>query len=195
MTENILLFIALTAFAVLGLALYRNNVVMKFAVLTVYAVLTSSVYFALDGVKGWPAKEQQEVKGILATVVIINPSDKGEGGIIISLFLTEPAKWHEYEYDKNAPKTFYIKYTNDRAAQFESAKQALMEGKEVRINGIPSETSPGGESSEGSVNEVLQGIISQYLNKVLPKQGDTYAPKVPDIEIVNQVVPPQKGAN
>ena len=195
MTENILLFIALTAFAVLGLALYRNNVAMKFAVITVYAVLTSSVYFALDGVKGWPAKEQQEVKGILATVVIINPSDKGEGGIIISLFLTEPAKWHEYEYDKNAPKTFYIKYTNDRAAQFESAKQALMEGKEVRINGIPSETSPGGESSEGSVNEVLQGIISQYLNKVLPKQGDTYAPKVPDIEIVNQVVPPQKGTN
>ena len=89
MTENILLFIALTAFVVLGLALYRNNIAMKFAVLTVYAVLTSSVYFALDGVKGWPAKEQQEVKGILATVVIINPSDKGEGGIIISLFLTE----------------------------------------------------------------------------------------------------------
>ena len=195
MTENILLFIALTAFVVLGLALYRNNIAMKFAVLTVYAVLTSSVYFALDGVKGWPAKEQQEVKGILATVVIINPSDKGEGGIIISLFLTEPAKWHEYEYDKNAPKTFYIKYTNDRAAQFESAKQALIEGKEVRINGISSEVSPGGETSEGSINEMIQAIIGQYLNKILPKQGDTYAPNVPDIEIVKQAVPPQKGTN
>lgn len=195
MTENILLFIALTAFAVLGLALYRNNVAMKFAVITVYAVLTSSVYFALDGVKGWPAKEQQEVKGILATVVIINPSDKGEGGIIISLFLTEPAKWHEYEYDKTAPKTFYVKYTNDRAAQFEAAKQALMEGKEVRINGIPSEVSTGGEVGEGSVNEMLQNMISQYLNKILPKQGDTYIPNVPDIEIVDQVVPPEKGTN
>ena len=195
MTENILLFIALTAFVVLGLALYRNNIAMKFAVLTVYAVLTSSVYFALDGVKGWPAKEQQEVKGILATVVIINPSDKGEGGIIISLFLTEPAKWHEYEYDKNAPKTFYIKYTNDRAAQFESAKQALIEGKEVRINGISSEVTPGGEVGEGSINEMIQAIIGQYLNKILPKQGDTYTPNVPDIEIVKQAVPPQKGAN
>lgn len=195
MTQMLLLLIGLTAAASMAIAFYWNNVAFKLLVLTTYAVLASAVYFSLDGVKGWPAEEKREVTGTLASVVIINPSEKGEGAIIISLFPTGTAEWYEYEYPKYAPKTFYLKYSNDRAAQFEAAKQALVDGKEVRINGIPPETtSNGGEEGEGEADSI-QGIIGEYLEKILPKQGDTYKPDIPDIEIMSQSIPPQKGTN
>lgn len=194
MTQMILLFIGLTAAASMAVAFYWNNVVMKLFVLTSYAILASAVYFSLDGVKGWPAEEKKEVSGMLASVIIINPSDKSEGAIIISLFPNGVKDWYEYEYPRYAPKTFYLKYSNDRAAQFEAAKQALMEGKEVRINGIPPESSSGGEQGTGDSVETLSGIIGQYLDKIISKQGDTYKPDVPDVEIISPQTPPQKGA-
>lgn len=195
MTQMFLLLIGLTAAASMAIAFYWNNVSFKLLVLTTYAVLASAVYFSLDGVKGWPAEEKREVRGTLASVVIVNPSEKGEGAIIISLFPTGTSEWYEYEYPKYAPKTFYLKYSNDRAAQFEAAKQALVDGKEVRINGIPPETSSkDGENGEGEVS-TIEGIIGEYLERILPKQGDTYKPEIPDIEIVSPSIPPQKGTN
>lgn len=195
MTQMILLIIGLTAAASMAVAFYWNNVVLKLFVLTTYAVLASAVYFSLDGVKGWPAEESRQVSGTLASVVIINPSEKGEGAIIISLFPTGTSEWYEYEYPKYAPKTFYLKYSNDRAAEFEAAKQALMDGKEVRINGIPPETSSKGtKDGEGEIS-TIEGIIGDYLERILPKQGDTYKPEVPDIEIISPAIPPQKGTN
>lgn len=195
MTQMILLIIGLTAAASMAVAFYWNNVVFKLLVLTTYAVLASAVYFSLDSVKGWPAEEKREVRGTLASVVIINPSEKGEGAIIISLFPTGTAEWYEYEYPRYAPKTFYLKYSNDRAAQFEAAKQALIDGKEVRINGIPPETNAnGGQEGEGEAS-TIQGIIGKYLEKILPKQGDTYRPEIPDVEILTPDIPPQKGTN
>ena len=59
------------------------------------------------------------------------------------MFPTLPKKWYEYEYPREAPKTFYVEYSNDRAAKFEQAKKAMEEGKEVRINGIPPKNSNG----------------------------------------------------
>lgn len=195
MTQMILLIIGLTAAASMAVAFYWNNVVLKLFVLTTYAILASAVYFSLDGVKGWPAEEKKEVSGMLASVVIINPSDKSEGAIIISLFPSGAKDWYEYEYPRYAPKTFYLKYSNDRAAQFEAAKQALIEGKEVRINSIPSENSSGGEEGSGDTMETLSGVIGQYLNKIISKQGDTYKPDAPDVEILSPQTPPQKGTN
>ena len=194
MTQTLVLIIALATAGMTALAFYYNNWI-KFIVIVLVVALANMIYFTFDGVKGWPAEEQKEVKGNLATVVIINPSDKSEGAIIISLFPTTPTKWYEYEYHRYAPKTFFIKYSNDRAAEFEKAKQALMEGKEVRINGIPEETTQGGQDGEGSTIEVISEAVGNFMNRLLPPQGDTYQPEIPDIEIIEQAPAPQKGTN
>ena len=195
MTQTLVLVMALATAGMLALAFYYNNWI-RFIVIALVVALANMIYFTFDGVKGWPAEEKKEVKGILATVVIINPSDRDDGAIIISLFPSMPTKWYEYEYPRYAPKTFFIEYSNDRAAQFEKAKQALMEGKEVRINGIPEATSSNGEegTSEESIESVAD-MVGDFLDKFLPKQGDTYKPEIPSIEIMEQPVPPQKGTN
>lgn len=195
MTQTLVLVMALATAGMLALAFYYNNWI-RFIVIALVIALANMIYFTFDGVKGWPAEEKKEVKGILATVVIINPSDKGEGGIIISLFPSTPTEWYEYEYHRYAPKTFFIEYSNDRAAQFEAAKQALMEGKEVRINGIPDAVAPGGQEGTSQEEVVsVSDIVGNFLDKFLPKQGDTYRPEIPDIEIMQQTAPPQKGTN
>ena len=194
MTQTLVLIIALATAGMTALAFYYNNWI-RFIVIALVVALANMIYFTFDGVKGWPAEEQKEVKGNLATVVIINPSDKSEGAIIISLFPTTPTKWYEYEYHRYAPKTFFIKYSNDRAAEFEKAKQALMEGKEVRINGIPEETTQGGQDGEGSTIEVVADAVGNFLNRLMSPQGDTYQPEIPDIEIIEQAPAPQKGTN
>lgn len=194
MTQLFLLMIALFVAAMIAISFYWNNKTTKFVVIALLAFLANAVYFSLDGVKGWPAEETQEIKGRLASVVIVNPSNNSEGAIYISLFVTTPHKWYEYVYPRYAPKTFFIEYSNNRAAEFEKAKQAMMEGKEVRINGIPPKSSAGGENGEGEVDDSIAGTIGNFLEKILPKQGDTYNPKVPDVEIIAPEIP-QKGTN
>lgn len=195
MTQTILLMIGLFAAMTMALAFYWNNNTTRFVTVAMFVFLANTVYFSLDGVKGWPAEEPNEVKGILAAVMIRNPSDSDPGAIYISLYPTTPKKWYEYEYPRVAPKTFYVKYSNDRAAAFEKAKQAMEEGREVRINGIPPENASGGESGEGDAENNLSGMIGQLLDRLLSPQGDTYRPAVPEIEIAAPEVPPEKGTN
>jgi len=192
MTQTILLFIALLTVTMTAISFYWNDKVTKFIVIALFVALANSIYFSLDGVKGWPAEEPGEVKGILASVVVVNPSppDSEEGGIYISLFPTLPKTWYEYVYPRTAPKTFYVKYSNDRAAKFETAKKAMEEGKEVRINGIPPMNTSEGEMEDG--DDSIEGIVSKAMKKLLPKQKDTYRPNVPDVEIIEQDTPPQK---
>lgn len=196
MTQTILLLIALFTVIMTAISFYSNNRPIKFVVILLFTILANAVYFSLDGVKGWPSEDTDVVKGNLASVVIVDPTESDSGAIYISLFLTIPPKWYEYEYPRYAPKTFYIKYTNDRASEFEKAKQALEEGKQVRINGIPPENISNGIAVEGTdIMEIISGMMEQYFNNILPKQGDTYRPEVPDIEITESQVPPEKGTN
>lgn len=193
MTQYIILaFALLTAFVIAG-ALYYRSITFKFLAVLFAVVLANMIYFTFDGVKGWPAIETREVKGTLATVVIINPSEVSEGAIIISLFPTTEKKWYEYIYPNYAPKTYYLEYSNDRAAIFEKAKEAMMQGKEVRINGIPPTSSSG--DSEGDGTDDISGIIGDMIKKFVPSIGDTYKPNVPDVEIMRPEQPPEKGSN
>lgn len=196
MTQAILVGLALQAVAFIALAFYNNHWFSKFLVVAYLTVLANGVYFALDGVKGWPAEEPREVKGTLASVVVLNPSNNSEGAIYISVFLNEDPKWWQYEYPRLAPKTFYVRYSNNRAAQFEQAKKAMQEGQEVRINGIPPMEGQGeGEEYTGDMSDISQ-MISDMFAKLMPKQKDTYQPTTPkDLEIVEQGAPPQKGSN
>lgn len=196
MTQTILLIIALAVVTLMAISFYWNNWKTNFVSLTAFVFLANTIYFSLDGVKGWPAEEPSEVKGILASVVVVNPSSEDAGGIYISLFPTLPKKWYEYEYPREAPKTYYVEYSNDRAAEFEMAKKAMEDGKEVRINGIPPKTGSGqGEEPSSDPAEAIANIISGMIQKLVPKERDTYKPNVPDVEILEAPVPPQKGSN
>lgn len=195
MTQTILLLIALSSASLIAIAFYWNNWLIKFFAITVFVVLANTVYFSLDGVKGWPAEEPREVKGILASVVVVNPSSEDKGGIYISLFPKLPKKWYEYEYPRVAPKTYYVEYSNNRAAEFEKAKKAMQEGREVRINGIPPLNSDGsGKDYDGEETSDVSQMIENMIKKFLPKQKDTYRPNIPDVEILAPVIPPAKGA-
>lgn len=194
MTQTLLLVMSLfVAFYIAG-SFYYNNWINRFAVVTLLVCLANAIYFSLDGVKGWPAEEPTEVKGLLASVVVVNPTSDDDGGIYISLFPTLPKKWYEYEYPRKAPKTFFVEYSNDRAAEFEQAKKAMEEGKEVRINGIPPKNSKNSadNSQEGDANSIT-GAIQNLMKKLLPKQQDTYKPEIPDVEILAPSIPREKG--
>lgn len=193
MTQYIILAFALLTALVLAGALYYKSISMKFMSVLFAVILANMIYFTFDGVKGWPANEKSEVKGVLASVIIINPSNVSDGAIIISLFPSTEAKWYEYVYPNYAPKTYYLEYSNDRAAEFEKAKEAMMEGKEVRINGIPAKNAGGDAEGEG-LDDVTE-MINNLINKFMPSMGDTYKPKTPDIEIMRQEQPPEKGSN
>lgn len=195
MTEVVLLIIAFVTLSIAAIALYFQNIWTKFAAMIVLTFMANAVYFSLDGVKGWPAEEPKTLKGNIASVVIVNPSSGDDGGIYVSVFLSDKLEWYEYKYHRMAPKTFYIKYSNSRAAKFEKAKQALEEGKEVRINGVPAENGTGeGEEIDTDGTDDVTQMLMDMVKKLLPKQKDTYKPNVPnDIEIVEKGAPPPKG--
>lgn len=198
MTQVVLLLIALQTLVIISAALYTSHWLVRFIVIGYLTVLANAVYFSLDGVKGWPAEEPHEVKGRLASVVIVNPSSEDPGGIYISLFPTLPKKWYEYEYPRLAPKTFYVEYSNDRAAQFELAKKAMEDGQEVQINGIPPKEGSGEAEVPTDINDPAQAIgniLSGIMKMLMPKERDTYKPNVPDVEIIAPTVPPEKGTN
>lgn len=195
MTQTLLLMTGLFTAMTMAVAFYWDNRVTKFIVIAMFVFLANTIYFSLDGVKGWPAEEPKEVKGLLASVVIVNPSSDEAGGIYISLFPTLPKKWYEYEYPRKAPKTFFVEYSNDRAAEFEQARKAMEEGKEVRINGIPPKNSKNSaDNTDGGEANTIVGTIENLMKKLLPKQEDTYKPEVPDVEILSPSVPREKGS-
>jgi hypothetical protein len=180
----------------MAISLYWNNFHTKFASIALFIILANCVYFSLDGVKGWPAEEPREVKGTIASVVIVNPSESFEGAIYVGVFLSEENKWYEYDYPRISPKTFYVKYSNNRAAEFEKAKKAIQEGKEVRIDGIPPMESQGeGEEYDGIITDI-SSMIGDLIAKIMMKQEDTYEPGRPKgIEIVEPGSPPSKGTS
>ena len=195
MTQTLLLMMGLFVALYVAGSFYYDNWINRFAVITLLVCLANAIYFSLDGVKGWPAEEPTEVKGLLASVVVVNPSSDDAGGIYISLFPTLPKKWYEYVYPREAPKTYFVEYSNDRAAEFELAKKAMEEGKEVRINGIPPKTGKGSaDNPDGGEADTIVGTIENLMKKLLPKQEDTYKPEVPDVEILAPSVPREKGS-
>ena len=196
MTQAILVGLSLQAVAFIALAFYTNHWFSKLLVVAYLTVIANGMYFAFDGVKGWPAEEPREVKGVIASIVIVNPSESFEGAIYVGVFLSEEKNWYEYDYPRIAPKVFYVKYSNNRAAQFEKAKKAIQEGKEVRIDGIPPMEGQGeGEEYDGEITD-MSSIIGDMIAKIMPKQEDTYEPgHRKGIEIIEQSSPPSKGTS
>ena len=196
MTQAILVGLSLQAVAFIALAFYTNHWFSKLLVVAYLTVIANGMYFAFDGVKGWPAEEPREVKGVIASIVIVNPSESFEGAIYVGVFLNEEKNWYEYDYPRIAPKVFYVKYSNNRAAEFEKAKQAMKEGKEVRIDGIPPMEGQGeGEEYDGEITD-MSSIIGDMIAKIMPKQEDTYEPgHRKGIDIVEQNTPPSKGTS
>lgn len=191
MTQSVLVFSALFVVAICSLLFYFNNVVSKFIAVLLLVLLANGVYFMFDGVKGWPTEDTKEVKGMLASVTIINPTKEDAGAIYISVFPESLPEWYEYSYHRKSPRLFYVKYSNDRAAKFEEAKQALEDGRQVRVNGIPSENSIEGTEADG--DQSITNMVTQLFDRIMSNQKDTYKPENNEIEIMDAPFPPQKG--
>lgn len=89
MIQLILLSIALAFFFVLAVTYFWNNLPLKFASLIFAIVLANGVYFSLDRLAGWPL-EAKEIKGTIASITLVNPTDTDDGGIYIAVFSTLP---------------------------------------------------------------------------------------------------------
>lgn len=195
MTQTILLMIGLATIVFMAISFYWNDIITKFVVLAMFVVLANSVYFSLDGVKGWPAEEPTSIEGTLASVTILNPSGDDPGAIFISVFLDKEPEWYEYHYHRRAPKTYYVAYSNNRASEFQKADDAMKNGREVHIRGIPPKGTEGGEPGEVDVTSGdFLGKIKAVVRELMSKNGDTYTPQnaEPELEIVEPIVPRQK---
>jgi hypothetical protein len=183
MIQLILLSIAVAFFFILAVTYFWNNVPLKFASLVFAVVLANGVYFSLDRLAGWPV-EAKDVKGIVASITMVNPTDTEEGGIYISVFSTLPVAWYEYIYPRKAPRLYYLEYSNYRASQFEKAKEQMKEGMRIRINGIPPKDDPK-ETRQGEGNSDADGqsLFNDLTDKIFGDQNkDTYLPEVPNLE-------------
>jgi hypothetical protein len=183
MIQLILLSIAVAFFFILAVTYFWNNLPLKFASLVFAVVLANGVYFSLDRMAGWPV-EAKQVKGIVASITMVNPTDTEEGGIYISVFSTLPTAWYEYVYPRKAPRMYYLEYSNYRATQFERAKEQMKEGMRIRINGIPPKDDPK-ETRQGEGNSDADGqsMFNDLTDKIFGDQNeDTYLPEVPNLE-------------
>ena len=86
MTQSVIVFSALFIVAICSFLFYYNNVISKFIAVLLLVLLANGVYFMFDGVKGWPTENTREVKGMLASVTIVNPTRENEGAIYVSTF-------------------------------------------------------------------------------------------------------------
>jgi hypothetical protein len=184
MIQLILLSLGFVFFFVLAVTYFWNNSALKFVSLLLAVILANGVYFSLDTKAGWPLGDTKEVKGTIASIVIVNPTDTTEGGIYISVFKTIPEKWYEYEYPRRAPKTFYIEYSNYRAGEFEKAKQQMKEGMRIRINGVPPKNDPkDNNNGEGEGDAEGSSFMNDLAEKLMGgSTEDTYQPDVPTFE-------------
>jgi hypothetical protein len=186
MIQLILLSVAVVFFFILAVTYFWNNVPLKFASLVLAVVLANGVYFSLDRLAGWPV-EAKQVKGIVASITMVNPTETEEGGIYISVFSSLPVGWYEYLYPRKAPRLYYLEYSNYRATQFEKAKEQMKEGMRIRINGIPPKDDPK-ETRQGEGNSDADGqsLFNDLTDKIFGDQNqDTYLPEVPNLEPEN----------
>lgn len=186
MIQLILLSVAVAFFFILAVTYFWNNLPLKFASLVFAIVLANGVYFSLDRMAGWPV-DAKDIKGTIASITMVNPTETDEGGIYIAVFSTLPLEWYEYIYPRKAPRLYFLEYSNYRAQEFERAKEQMKEGMRIRINGIPPIDDPKQKSAgDGNSDTDGKSLFNDLTEKMFGEQNqDTYQPDVPNLEAEN----------
>lgn len=170
---------ALIVFSLLYvLQLYFNrNVFLKIITVTYLFLISSALYFSFETYKGWPT-QQSIKKAYLVSVEIIQPSKEFPGAIYLWVYDQPEENTNNigniFSYnDKNAPRAYYLPFTQSSSDKFSEAKKQIEKGMVVELNGdvkqpVEGEEQEGGESGDGNKSD---------------SDGDDY--KVPSIKIIS----------
>lgn len=152
---------ALIVFSLLYvLQLYFNrNVFLKIITVTYLFLISSALYFSFETYKGWPT-QQTIKKAYLVSVEIIQPSKEFPGAIYLWVY-DQPEEntnsiLNVFSYsDKNAPRAYYLPFTQGASDNFTEAKKQIENGMVVELNGeakqpVEGEEQEGGENADGN---------------------------------------------
>lgn len=136
--------------------IYYNRIFwLKISTITLLFVIVNMIYFSFDSLKGWPSHDKIE-KGTLVYVEIVEPTETYSGAIYLYV-RAEPKeeKWYDhyinyYYWDINAPRSYYIPFTEQTSKSMREAKEAMEKGFIVEIEGETSETKSNGDGAEAS---------------------------------------------
>jgi len=152
---------ALIVFSLLYvLQLYFNrNMFLKIITVTYLFLISSALYFSFETYKGWPTQHSIK-KAYLVSVEIIQPSKDFPGAIYLWVYDQPEEKPNSivniFSYsDKNAPRAYYLPYTQSSNDKFNEAKKQIENGMVVELNGeakqpVESEEQEGGDNGDGN---------------------------------------------
>ncbi len=152
---------------------------LKIVTITLLFAIVNMIYFSFDTIKGWPSHDKI-TKGQLVFVEIVEPTETYNGAIYLYVRL-EPVeeKWYSkylsYIYwDSQAPRSYYIPFTEQSSKSMREAKEAMENGFIVEIEGETAEADGKGEASgeDGNGGE-------------RPDGGDSENYKVPHLKLVD----------
>lgn len=179
---NLYIITACIAFSIsFALMLYYRVFWLKITTVTLLFAIANMVYFSLDSVKGWPSHDRIH-KGQLVFVQVIEPSDGYPGAIYLYVQIEpEQNSWYNpyinYVYwDSQAPRSYYIPYTEKTAKKMREAKDAMDQGYIVEVDG---ETTSDDSGNNGEPN------TGGRTGGTSPEGGDIEDYKVPHLELID----------
>lgn len=129
-------------------------------------LISSGVYFSFDTYKGWPSGEKLE-RGYLISSITIEPTAEDKGGIYYWAMPEETEKNFldsllSYSFERIAPRSFYLPYSQQAADKFAEANEKIKEGYIVEIGGEDDIKSDGGKPEEGDGEGAGSGDQENY---------------------------------
>lgn len=153
---------------------------LKIVTITLLFAIVNMIYFSFDTMKGWPSHDKI-TKGQLVFVEIVEPTETYDGAIYLYVRL-EPAeetwysKYLHYTYwDSQAPRSYYVPFTEQSSKTMREAKEAMENGFIVEIEGETAESDGKGQKTE---TEAKSGSD-------LPDGGDSQDYNVPHLKLVD----------
>lgn len=166
-----------------ALMLYHNKMFwFKPAAVTLLFIIANMVYFSFDSIKGWPTSEKI-TKGYLVFATIVEPSGSYPGAIYLYVDVDESdLHWYDkfvnYVYwDDNAPRSFYLPYSEKTSKDMRQATEAMKNGYIVEITGDSAEAQGDGQDATNVDNG--NGGESQ------PDGGSAQDYKVPHLKLID----------
>jgi hypothetical protein len=154
---------------------------LKITTITLLFAIVNMIYFSFDSIKGWPSHDKIH-KGQLVYVEIVEPTETYKGAIYLYVRIeNEEKSWLDnyinyYYWDANAPRSYYIPYTEKSSQSMREAKEAMEKGYIVEVEGDSAEqqNQGNGEPSEDNGNGTEQ-----------PDGGEADDYKVPHLKLVD----------
>jgi hypothetical protein len=171
---NVYIIVLAVLFAInFALMVYYNKLFwLKISTVTILFIIVNMLYFSFDSIKGWPSSDTVK-KGQLVFVEVLEPNGSYPGAVYLYVKLDNSEtvwynKYISYNYwDSNAPRSFYLPYTDETGKKMREAKDAIEKGYIVEISESGIETEQNSEGEDNG-NGTEQGTPSDSANINVP---------------------------